>query len=74
MAAVKPNFKGNEGPLYKCLSSALDKLNASKQAYQGGTFVGNHVNKLLKVGTIKQLVWYDCHYNRIRVLGHATYV
>ncbi len=32
------------------LSRALDVLNVQRQAYQGGTFVGNHVNKLLKAG------------------------
>ncbi len=28
---------------------ALQKLNVERQAYQGGTFVGNHVHKLLQV-------------------------
>jgi hypothetical protein len=49
MNAIKKKFNPKDGPFYNCLSTALDKLNVQRQAYQGGTFVGNHVNKLLKV-------------------------
>ena len=42
-------FKSKDGPFFKCLHGALKILNVERQAYQGGTFVGNHVNKLLKV-------------------------
>ena len=38
-----------EGPFYSTLEKSLDELGVKRQAYQGGTFVGNHVHKLLKV-------------------------
>ena len=38
-----------DGPFYQCLEKGLKMLHVEKQAYHGGTFVGNHVNKLLKV-------------------------
>lgn len=49
MAVLTKGFNPKEGPFYKCLSIALAELNVDKQAYHGGTFVGNHVHKLLKV-------------------------
>lgn len=38
-----------EGPRTKALHSALDKLGIDLLAYHSGTFVGNHVHKLLKI-------------------------
>ena len=38
-----------DGPFIAGLEDALKNLNVQRQAYQGGTFVGNHVHKLLKV-------------------------
>jgi len=49
MEVIKQKFDPKDGPFFQCLSTALDKLHVHRQAYQGGTFVGNHVNKLLKV-------------------------
>ena len=46
---ISKKFEPKDGPFYQCLSAALIKLNIDKQAYHGGTFVGNHVNKLLKI-------------------------
>ena len=42
-------FSLKEGPFFKGLETALHDLNVHRQVYQGGTFVGNHVHKLLKV-------------------------
>ena len=47
--SIKKGFKVSDGPYVKSLSQSLTSLNIERQAYQGGTFVGNHVNKLLKV-------------------------
>ena len=38
-----------DGPFFKGLEKCLQDLSVQRQAYQGGTFVGNHVHKLLKV-------------------------
>ena len=47
--SIKKGFKFSGGPYVKSLSQSLSLLNIERQAYQGGTFVGNHVNKLLKI-------------------------
>lgn len=46
---VKGRFTPKDGPFFKTLEKSLKGLNVERQAYQGGTFVGNHVHKLLKV-------------------------
>ena len=46
---VSKKFSLKEGPFILGLESALQELDVHRQAYQGGTFVGNHVHKLLKV-------------------------
>jgi len=42
-------FDYKKGPFFCTLEESLNQLNVKRQAYQGGTFVGNHVHKLLKV-------------------------
>ncbi len=39
----------SDGPFFATLEESLKACKVKKQAYQGGTFVGNHVHKLLKV-------------------------
>ena len=39
----------SDGPFYSTLESSLQELDVRRQAYQGGTFVGNHIHKLIKV-------------------------
>lgn len=46
---LKKKFNISDGPFYSTLERSLQELNVQRQAYQGGTFVGNHVHKLLKV-------------------------
>ena len=48
-ATLKKKFKPRDGPYFRSLSKSLDKLYVQRQAYHGGSFVGNHVHKLLKV-------------------------
>ena len=48
-AIIAEKFSPKDGPFFNSLTSALDNLNVCRQAYQGGTFVGNHVHKLLQV-------------------------
>lgn len=42
-------FQPKDGPFYQTLDPALAQLHVEWQAYHGGTFVSNHVLKLLKV-------------------------
>ena len=49
---LREKYKPKDGPFFACLEAALQHLNVERQAYQGGTFVGNHVHKLLKVKII----------------------
>ena len=42
--------KIKDGPFYSSLDASLQSFNVKRQAYHGGTFIGNHVHKLLKVG------------------------
>lgn len=37
------------GPIIKKLDKALASFNVERQAYHGGAFVGNHMNRALKV-------------------------
>ena len=42
-------FSLKDGPFVKALDGALKSFKVERQAYYGGTFVGNHVHKTLKV-------------------------
>ena len=44
-----PKFQQHDGPCVRSLDEALKKINVQRQAYFGGTFVGNHVQKCLQV-------------------------
>lgn len=46
---LKERFVPRDGPFFSTLERSLQELNVKRQAYQGGTFVGNHVHKLLRV-------------------------
>ena len=37
------------GPCVQELDKQLNMLNVQRQAFYGGTFIGNHVHKMLKV-------------------------
>jgi len=46
---VKEPFLVREGPWVQTLDKALGDIGVERQAYYGGTFVGNHVHKCCKV-------------------------
>ena len=58
-------FEMSEGHFVHSLDKALGGMNVHRQAYYGGTFIGNHVRKCLKVSnynhaaiiTINQNLW-----------------
>ena len=54
MTAIHKGFTAQEGPFVKSLDDALASFNVERQAYYGGTFVGNHVHRALKVYLFKQ--------------------
>ena len=53
-------------PCCKQLEKNLQQLHVYRQAWHGGTFVGNHVHKLLEVST-KAEFKLSCHQNTIFV-------
>ena len=46
---VTKKFSRSDGPFVKNLDKALSSFHVERQAYYGGTFVGNHVHSCLKV-------------------------
>lgn len=46
---IRKDFDVSSGEMFSSLDKTLQSLNVKRQAYQGGTFVGNHVHKLLQV-------------------------
>eukprot|EP00731_Ephydatia_muelleri_P009645 Em0005g231a len=54
-AVVTREFPLNEGPFVKELDMALQSIGVHRQQYFGGTFVGNHVHKTLKLPNINTL-------------------
>ena len=45
----KKGYPTEEGPIIRQLEKTLREFNVARQAYYGGTFVGNHVHRSLKV-------------------------
>lgn len=43
------NSSINDGPFFATMEESLKACKVKRQAYQGVTFVGNHIHKLLKV-------------------------
>eukprot|EP00731_Ephydatia_muelleri_P025532 Em0017g615a len=54
-AVVTREFPLNEGPFVKELDMDLQSIGVHRQQYFGGTFVGNHVHKTLKLPNINTL-------------------
>ena len=46
---LNKKFKPVDGPFFMSLDNTLAQLHFQRQAYHGGTFVGNHVHKLVQV-------------------------
>jgi hypothetical protein len=46
---IEKGFRMEEGPFIIGLDRALKSFNVQREAYYGGTFVGNHVHRCLKV-------------------------
>ena len=43
------SFHVQEGPFVRSLDKALATFHVERQAYHGGSFIGNHVHRCLKV-------------------------
>lgn len=44
-------FPLEDGPFVRALDAALDSMHIQRQAYYGGTFIGNHAHKCLPGNT-----------------------
>ena len=42
-------YHKSDGPYLKALDKVLTTKNVQRQAYHGQIFIGNHINKMLKV-------------------------
>jgi hypothetical protein len=42
-------FSRKDGPFVRALDDALASFNVHRQAYFSGSFVGNHIHRVLKV-------------------------
>ena len=62
----RKEFVKSQGPFVKSLDKALESFNVHRQAYYGGTFVGNHVHASLKVSDTFSL--------RIKTLVYLAYL
>ena len=47
-------FPMDEGPCVKAVDKALCECGVERQAYYGGTLIGNHVHKCCKVTMLKK--------------------
>ena len=64
--SVQKKFTPCDGPHFRSLEDSLKELNVERQAYHGGTFIGNHVHKLLQVTLIKKKDYLWLHMYRLR--------
>lgn len=46
---VSKGFERDEGVFVRALDQALSSFSVERQAYHGGSFIGNHIHKALKV-------------------------
>ena len=55
MKSLTPcEFATHDGPFVQMLDKTLKECGVERQAYYGGTFVGNHVNKCCKVQNLSE--------------------
>ena len=45
----REGFNREDGVFFKSLETSLRSFNVERQAYHGGSFIGNHVHRSLKV-------------------------
>jgi hypothetical protein len=60
---IEKGFKMEEGPFIKGLDQALKSFHVQREAYYGGTFIGNHVHKCCseKTPTLCASLWSPWH-------------
>ena len=54
--AIVSKVKRLGGPCTDQLDHVLQSLHIARQAYRSGSFVGNHVHKMLKVSPLRRLL------------------
>lgn len=60
-AVINKGFSKEDGVFVQALDAALSSFNVERQAYHGGSFVGNHIHQALKVNN------YTYNYNYLNV-------
>ena len=58
---VSKGFERDDGVFLKALDQALSSFNVERQAYYGGSFIGNHIHKALKVNGYFFIFFYSFH-------------
>ena len=48
-AIINKGFDKEDGVFVRALDAALASFNVERQAYHGGSFIGNHIHRTLKV-------------------------
>lgn len=48
-SVIKKGFERENGVFVRSLDAALASFNVERQAYHGGSFIGNHIHRTLKV-------------------------
>ena len=70
-SATPKEFVARDGPFVHAVEDALQNCGVQRQAYHGGSFVGNHVHACLKVGPTHTFIspmpfhtsympWFNC--------------
>ena len=67
-ALSKDAFPTEDGPFVRALDETLASMNVHREAYYGGTFVGNHAHRCLKVQSII-LYCKQYHFKPFIILG-----
>ena len=69
-AKSKLKFVEGSGPCNRALEQSLNDMHVQRQAYHGGEFIGNHVDKCLKVNQKQKIFTKNIFFNSL--IFHST--
>ena len=70
---LRKGFDKDDGVFVRSLDEALTSFHVEKQAYHGGSFVGNHIHRALKV-LFKIKISNYCFINSLKTSVHCAVV
>ena len=70
-SATPPEFSHHLGPFVQKVDKILKECGVERQAYFGGTFIGNHVHKCCKVNYVKWMNLQQASYMDCQVVNHT---